>query len=137
MKFKYNCPLPEDTDKYTMDEKEFIPEYLKSISTKFQAAIVEKQDEIIHSVIQEIGGETYHRITIDRNKVLDALSKAMPKKVTVLDSGDFKFACPTCTRICYSLTAVGLGTPEYCRYCGQKLDWSRDREDKDEEESEE
>ena len=38
------------------------------------AKISEKEEEIIIRTIQEIGGETFHEITIDRNKVLEALT---------------------------------------------------------------
>lgn len=123
MKIKYNCPLPKDPEAYSMDEKEIVA---MDIVVKFQADVVEKQDQIIMSVIREIGGETYQHITIDKNKVIDALKKATPKKVVALDPDPFKIACPTCSRIYHS-----FGTPSYCRHCGQALDWNLERSDKD------
>jgi hypothetical protein len=66
--------------------------------------------------IQYIGGDEYSHITIDKNKVVDAFSKQIPKKPRQeeFELGEY---CPNCEYIFD-------GFPNYCEYCGQRIDWS-------------
>lgn len=91
------------------DEKAYIHSYVERISCQ----IAEHQDEMIMCTIEQIGGAEYRRITIDKNKVLDAFRKAtaMRPYVTSLNG---TYECPGCRRI---LTAVY----NYCPLCGQKI----------------
>lgn len=98
---------------------------------KFSAEVVEEQDNIIMQTVQQIGGEEYSHITIDKNKVLDAFKKQMPRKPKFEDEKDYwgnivggRYRCSECDRfICH---AEELRPEEYYPYChcGQKIDWS-------------
>lgn len=46
----------------------------------FSSKIVEMQDEIIMQTIQNIGGEEFHQITVDKNKVKEALCDYVKKQ---------------------------------------------------------
>lgn len=90
------------------------------LTTKIVTEIVEHQDNIIQHKIQEIGGESYNHITIDKNKVIDMLEKYTPKpvnKVCFMDEMKV-FLCPNCK----DLLPNGRNT-NYCSKCGQALLW--------------
>lgn len=109
-------------------------EFVYKMAHNFRVDITEKQDDLIMSAIQHIGGDIYHRITIDKSKVLDALGKYVPKRVVVEHScGTKLFHCPTCNTVVMSHMHRCAGPEKYCAECGQKLDWTEDSEDTDEE----
>lgn len=97
--------------------------YVDSIVDRIVCSIVEQQDKIIMMKVTEIGGEKYTDITIDKNKVIDAFSKATPKE----PHGDYHsvphYRCPTCNKS----VKTYCDSPEmpYCGWCGQKLDWDK------------
>ena len=139
MKMKFNCPLPEDPDKYDLLKEETLTNsVVRKFAANFQADVVEKQDALILSAIREIGGEMYQHITIDKDKVFDALNKATPKKVIVCNPEETRFRCPTCMHVAFDESLVGYNVKmhKYCRHCGQRLDWDIDRESEDEEDEE-
>lgn len=93
-------------------------EFVYKMAHNFRVDITEKQDDLIMSAIQHIGGDIYHRITIDKNKVLDALGKYIPKRVVAM------CCCPTCKETVRLYTFRSCGPERYCANCGQHLDWS-------------
>lgn len=52
-------------------------------------------------------------------EVADALEKQVPKKVAYFKLAVDAYECPNCEDISLKISAG-----QYCRYCGQKLDWS-------------
>ena len=124
--------------KYTPDpvEQPFDPfsNVDKAIS-QFIVEVREEQDRLIMQEIQHIGGKRYEHITIDKNKTLDALDNAIPKK-PLHTEGETAYLCPKCDHTVFvnisqmsisDCHAYGL-TPEFCVRCGQKLDWSEEVE---------
>lgn len=102
-----------------------------SFIEKIRVDIVEKTDYLILQAINTIGGKRYRHITVDKNKVLDALTKATPLEV-VHNECETAYLCPTCDHTVFvnnsqmSISGChdfGL-TPEFCSRCGQRLDWS-------------
>ena len=132
-------------------------EFVYKMAHNFRVDITEKQDDLIMSAIKHIGGDIYHRITIDKNKVLDALGKYVAKKVVSKFAYEKRLAltyyhCPTCgfeILAIHDKFAQTYGTDEYskqmvhnatkhynyCRECGQHIDWSSIVKATDEEES--
>ena len=85
-------------------------------------SVVEHQENIIMAKVQEIGGEKYTDITIDKNKVLAAFRNATPKEPL----GDLHsvphYRCPSCN----ISVKTYFDSPQmpYCSWCGQKLRWN-------------
>ena len=50
---------------------------------------------------------------------INALEKQVPKKVAYFKFGVDAYECPNCEDISLKISAG-----QYCRYCGQKIDWS-------------
>ena len=50
---------------------------------------------------------------------IDALEKQIAKKVAYFKLGVDAYECPNCEDISFKISAG-----QYCKYCGQKLDWS-------------
>lgn len=116
------------------DEFMRMPSPIHTITAK----IVEEQDEMLRKVVHHIAGNVYEEITVDKNKVFDALSKATAKK-PIIDThsleGRVVLTCPVCGRWLY---IIGLGRQfkfKYCSNCGQKFDWSDFEEDTDDEQN--
>ena len=129
-----------------MEEKKYIkPEEVKQkvqelrtepcvaeFSSMVRSKIVEEQDEMIMHTIQRIGGGEYEEITFDKNKVIDALSKAAAKKPnnTVRTiSGKIVLSCAACGKWLYFPEIEESHKPNYCSRCGQKIDWSEVTDD--------
>lgn len=92
------------------------------------AKIVEEQDEMIRKAIHHIAGNVYEEITVDKNKVFDALSKATAKKPnnTVRAFGEsVVLTCPVCEKW-LGIEGIDMASPmyNYCPKCGQKIDWT-------------
>lgn len=90
-----------------------IQSYIQEAVEHISCAVVEKQEQLILNTIQQIGGEQYQTITIDRDKVRDALQKATKTPVVKVL---YYCQCPTCGR--------AVSGVRYCSHCGQALDWS-------------
>ena len=90
-----------------------IKEFVQNTFDRISCQIVEKQDEMIMSAVKSIGGEPFRNITVDKNKVLDALTKATARRPLI--TGGYRYAdCPSCHR--------NLRTNQkYSDSCGQKL----------------
>lgn len=88
--------------------------YIKSYTEKISCEIAEKQDEMIMCAVEQIGGEQYRRITVDKSKVLDALRKATAMKPRRVSLQGW-YECPNCR----SFLTKGY----YCSICGQKINW--------------
>lgn len=120
-----------------------LPDFMEMTARKFThmlyVNVVEKQDELIMDAVQQIGGNTYQDITIDKSKVIEALGKYVAKRVIV----EVKqmpgiatvvyYICPichhtiTCTFYNTDLDKVPSDIKEdhkYCSHCGQHLDWA-------------
>lgn len=58
---------------------------------------------------------------------IEALEKQIPKKPIYEDTGNiygaFKRTCSNCGDVCM-ISKRAKPFEHYCRYCGQKLDWS-------------
>lgn len=97
------------------------------IINKFNVEVVEKQESIIMQAIQRIGGEEYSHITIDKNKVVDAFKKQMPRKLTIDENNGYPLhVCPCCND-----KFLKLIPHNYCQVCGQAFDWSDTDEQND------
>lgn len=87
---------------------------------KFTVEVVEEQENIIMRTIQYIGGDEYSHITIDKNKVVDAFKKQMPRKPTIDENNGYPLhVCPCCND-----KFLKLIPHNYCQVCGQAFDWS-------------
>ena len=62
---------------------------------EISAKINEEQDEIIMQTIQHIGGTEFREITIDRNKVIEALTDYMKKQENKADVAEV-VRCKAC-----------------------------------------
>lgn len=101
-----------------VDVEKYIMEAVEHIS----CAVVEKQEQLIWQTVQQIGGDRYHTITIDKGKVLNAFKKYTPA-TPVHDKHDMHcFHCPSCG-IAVKKYRNSPKMP-YCGWCGQALDWS-------------
>jgi DNA-directed RNA polymerase subunit RPC12/RpoP len=81
---------------------------------------------MIMNIIQRIGGDEYEEITFDKNKVIDALSKAIAKKPNDTErtvSGKIVLSCSECGKWLYIPEIEKSHKPNYCNRCGQKIDW--------------
>ena len=96
------------------DVKAYVQSYVERISCQ----IAEHQDKMIMCVVEQIGGAEYRKITVDRRKVTEALTKATARRPLI--TGGYRYAdCPSCHR--------NLRTNQkYCDGCGQKLNWKED-----------
>lgn len=54
-------------------------ETFEPLAVKILAHIVDEQDEIIMQTIQQIGGDKYIDVTVDRHKVIEALADYVEK----------------------------------------------------------
>ena len=113
---------------------------VQTVMNRFRVDVTEKQDELIMSAVQQIGGTTYQDITIDKSKVIEALGKYVPKRVVVnvrsrIDVPTIvTYSCPICKRSILStyqrceLDKVRnesfKSEHRYCNFCGQHLDWA-------------
>ena len=114
-----------------MEEKESKVRYMPDpinvddIIGQFMVDIAEEQDHIIMQKIQHIGGKRYEHITIDKNKTLDALSKATAQKPAIEKTNQYTaYRCPVCSKWFATVVFRTPKKPHYCYDCGQKLDWS-------------
>lgn len=109
-------------------ENDAVSESAYTCVQKFLCELNELQEEMILKTIQEIGGETYHHITIHPSKVLEAFRNYTVTKPIVWGDGyDDKgeliydmYDCPNCGET-YELYYTHH---KHCPECGQKLDWS-------------
>lgn len=91
-----------------------------------------KYDRAI-DLIKRIKTEETHEREIDRHKAFDlaisALEKQIPKKPIYEDIGNIygalKRTCVNCGDVCM-VSKCGIPFEHYCRYCGQKLNWSEE-----------
>ncbi len=102
-----------------------------------QAKISEKKEEIIMQTIREIGGETFYEITIDRDKVLEALTMYKNKDDYVEVKHGEWIKKPYISRLLkrtvkneYIVTCSVCGfdsicESNYCRKCGAKMEGDR------------
>ncbi len=85
---------------------------MDSVFETLRVHVVEHQDKMLMQVIQIIGGRKYSEITVDKNKVLEALHKATavkPKQYGICGN-------PLCS-------AELVKGQKYCSVCGQKVNW--------------
>lgn len=119
---------PQKTEK-TEDILAFPETPITKLTLNFKAKIDERVDDIIMNTISDVvNNEIDSTLIINKNMIKEAISKHVAKKVvtkqTDYDGHPFIFTlCPSCEK--------SLFTQEnYCRDCGQHLDWSLE-EDKD------
>lgn len=62
---------------------------------------------------------------IDKQALIEAVEKATPKEPYLKqdDFGDGVMSCPTCKKSIVNVWSRKKYKPNYCHYCGQKLDW--------------
>ena len=82
-----------------------------------QVEIAEKKNEIIMQTIQEIGGEKFYEVTIDRNKVIEALTMYQNKAdfVEVVRCEECEYG---------ELDDPALPNQRFCKYNG--CDWNNE-----------
>lgn len=80
---------------------------------EISAKINEEQDEIIMQTIQHIGGTEFREITIDRNKVIEALTDYMKKQENKADFAEV-VRCKNCKHF-YADTYHGKVLRMECR----------------------
>ena len=109
--------------------------YIEEFATKISAEIVEKQNELILTTIQIIGGDEFIDITIDKDKVIEALTDYVNKQKGVpnieVRHGEWHY----CKNGGFKCTACGGWTDDYygaspkhmsyCPKCGAKMDGER------------
>lgn len=64
-----------------------------------RCSIVEKQDEIIFQTISHIGGKEFRHITIDKSKVLEALTDYVRKEKNKADFAEVHCRCSECKHL--------------------------------------
>ena len=118
-------PCPDDDGLFSMS----------SAFHTIRAKIVEEQDHMIMSAVRHIAGNMYTTITLDKRKVYDALSKAIPKDVVREQVGKHLVKkCPTCGKWLRITDPIHCADDyAYCGRCGQKLDWDISKEGTDDE----
>ena len=94
-----------------------------------RVSIVEKQDEIICQAISHIGGKEFRHITIDRNKVIEALTDYMKKQKNKADFVEV-VRCKDCNHWIYwadekrcscDLHHTNTSRDDFCSYGERKL----------------
>lgn len=92
------------------------------IKMKAQVFAVEKIEEMLVDRISEIAKE--HGITdlyiLDKQNIVTALQKQIPKKPLPDDRHFGVGRCPSCYATFLD------NTTNYCGHCGQKLDWGQE-----------
>lgn len=117
---------------YWVEEPKKTNENIIEMIHKFEVEVVEEQEKLLMRTIQRIGGTEYSHITIDKNKVVEAFAKQIPKKPIADPANlcDFQnFHCPECNqKIIARLDGEWIAgkLQNYCDKCGQALDWSGD-----------
>lgn len=105
--------------KFSADEK---TTDLISVICRISTELVENQEEMIIKSIREIGGERYEHITLDKNKVRDALENATARELKEILAYENMYvktkawACPKCGMI-----YMNNRLDNYCGECGQKF----------------
>lgn len=82
---------------------------------------------IIEDVTWQDNGRHYGKIAPARELAISALEKQIPKKPTYEEIGNvygaLKRTCAKCGDVCL-ISEDAKPFEHYCRYCGQKIDWS-------------
>lgn len=107
---------------------------IKQMVYKYVATVCEAQDSIIESTIRKIGGTEFEKITIDRDKVIEALTMYRDKDQYVkirhakwIYRGHHEFhghvfECSVCGRYLFANSKEHVyGEYPYC-HCGAKMD---------------
>lgn len=86
--------------------------------------VVERQEELLMQTIQQIGGDTYTFITVDKSRVISAFRRAMPADFRpTVDNGIVMAGfCPTCAgSVEIEKTWIRKQKGACCSWCGQRL----------------
>lgn len=101
---------------------------IKTFTTNICAEIVEKQNELMLTTIQRIGGDEFIDITIDKDKVIEALTDYVNKQKGIpnieVRHGEWRevnekyprYMCTFCNHL------FNNKNYNYCPYCGAKMD---------------
>lgn len=79
------------------------------------------------SSYQDFEIEAYHLERSEANEVIQALQKQIPVKARIEAAGEKTISgvCPKCeSDIYYFVEGYKPSYKNYCRHCGQKIDWS-------------
>ncbi len=139
-KFK---PLPENINKEKLGQfqKDFSFELINpdaspmsQFVTEYSIKVKEKLEDEVFGVCTQIAlaNGIKYEYAINKNFVLKAIEKQMPKKVTHEASLVCCCTCPTCRNVVDEFEKFGDSTVRlkrtHCHFCGQKLDWSEEHE---------
>lgn len=97
---------------------------IQEMLSRIKVAVVEQQEAILMQTIQEIGGEEYRIITVDKSRVISAFRRAMPADFTpAIDNGIIMAGfCPTCNgSVEIEKTYTRKQKGACCSWCGQRL----------------
>lgn len=99
---------------------------------KYVTTVYKEQDSIIESHIRKIGGTEFEEITIDRDKVIEALTMYRDKDlyekiqhgrwIGKPISGYSNCRCSVCNSVCEIHAIAGRATQKYCPNCGARMD---------------
>lgn len=84
--------------------------------------------EVKNNFIQNLAENAYLNMCSaeEMNIAITALEKQIPKKPLEqeCDFFDFRLVCPECKNSIVNVWNSRDYKPNYCHYCGQRLDWS-------------
>lgn len=110
---------------------------IKTFTTNICAEIVEKQNELMLTTIQRIGGDEFIDITIDKDKAIEALTDYVNKQKGIpnmeVRHGEWEaeysfignclyYYCSICRALEPHLCATSKQHSNYCPNCGAKMD---------------
>lgn len=103
---------------------------IQGIVANLYIKIVEEQERILMQTIQEIGGDIHRTITIDKNKVVEALNDYVQKEKGVeyaeVKHGEWKaygLMNPQCS-LCHK---HNIEKSRFCPNCGARMDGGAER----------
>lgn len=96
---------------------------IKQMVYKYVATVCEAQDSIIESHIRKIGGTEFEEITIDRDKVIEALTMYRDKdQYEKIRHAQWYDTTPPRFYVCSYCGGAGHSIYKFCPWCGARMD---------------
>lgn len=90
---------------------------------KYVTTVYKEQDSIIESHIRKIGGTEFEEITIDRDKVIEALTMYRDKdQYEKIRHAQWYDTTPPRFYVCSYCGGAGHSIYKFCPWCGARMD---------------